>query len=144
MSDSTIHSGGCNCGALRLEARGAPKRVGLCHCQTCRRQSGSAYSAFVVWDRDRVTISGPAHMWRAATEQRHFCPNCGAPVFALDGGPEIEVRLGCLDAAPSGLVPGYELWVGRREHWAVPVEHAAQYPRNRDDGGSPPLSDPVQ
>ena len=36
----------CNCGAIRIEARGQPVRVGLCHCMTCRKESGAPYTAY--------------------------------------------------------------------------------------------------
>jgi hypothetical protein len=31
----------CNCGAIRIEARSQPVRVGLCHCTTCRKGGGA-------------------------------------------------------------------------------------------------------
>lgn len=31
-------TGGCLFGAVRLEATGAPYRVGLCHCLDCRKR----------------------------------------------------------------------------------------------------------
>ena len=44
---------------------------------------------------------------------------------------EAEIKLGILSQAPAGLVPGYELWVKRREPWLRPIEGAAQYEENR-------------
>ena len=67
-----------------------------------------------------------------ATDHRHFCPACGSSLFGThDKDGEVEVRLGALDEAPSGLAPGYELWTPRRERWQQPVAGAAQHPRNR-------------
>ena len=37
MSDNPA-TGGCPCGAVRIEAAGAPYRVGLCHCLDCRKR----------------------------------------------------------------------------------------------------------
>jgi hypothetical protein len=88
--------------------------------------------AFAVWDRGQVTVTGETRSWTAATDHRHFCPACGSSLFATsDGSDEVEVRLGALDDAPSGLAPGYELWTPRREHWQPPVAGAAQHPGNR-------------
>ncbi|MEM7076124.1 MAG: GFA family protein, partial [Pseudomonadota bacterium] len=36
---------GCQCGAVRLVAKGRPERVGLCHCQACRRHHGAPFYA---------------------------------------------------------------------------------------------------
>jgi hypothetical protein len=29
---------------MRIEARGQPVRVGLCHCTTCRKESGAPFT----------------------------------------------------------------------------------------------------
>ena len=127
-----ILRGGCNCGKVRLEIRGNPLRVGLCHCLTCRKETGSPFMAFAVWNLDRVSVLGETGSWQAKTDARHFCPACGSALFATDDASrEIEVRLGTLDEAPSSLVPSYELWVHRREHWLLPIAGAQQHPGNR-------------
>ena len=131
MVDRTRH-GGCNCGQVRLEIRGEPVRVGLCHCLTCRKETGGPFMAFAVLDRGQVAVTGETASWTATTDHRHFCPACGSALFAThDADNEMEVRLGALDEAPSDLVPGYELWTPRRAHWLRPVAGAAQHLGNR-------------
>ncbi len=126
-----IH-GGCNCGAVRIEMRGTPMRVGLCHCLTCRKETGSPFMAFAVWDQSQVTVTGNTQDWMQTTDHRHFCPTCGSTLFGThDTDTEVEVRIGCLDEAPSQLAPSYELWTPRREHWLVPVAGTAQHVGNR-------------
>lgn len=125
-------TGGCNCGAVRLALHGAPTRVGLCHCLTCRRATGSAFMAFAVWDRAHVVITGETACWTDTTDDRHFCPHCGSQLFATGAGDEVEVRIGCLDDAPTSLLPSYELWVVRREAWQPPLPGAEQHGGNRE------------
>ena len=132
MDTGIVRRGGCNCGRVRFELRGEPVRAGLCHCLTCRKETGAAFMAFAVWDASRVSVTGDTRSWTAATDHRHFCPACGSSLFGTsDGSGEVEVRLGALDDAPSGLAPGYELWTPRRERWQAPVAGAAQHPGNR-------------
>jgi hypothetical protein len=50
-------SGGCMCGAVRYKISGAPIASGLCHCNRCRPQSGSAFSTIIIIKRS--TISPP-------------------------------------------------------------------------------------
>jgi hypothetical protein len=118
----------CNCGSVRIIAVGPPVRVGLCHCTTCRKESGAPFTAYAIWTADSVTVEGNTANWNA----RHFCPSCGSPVFGVsDGAGEIEIRLGAFDAAPTDLAPTYELWVARREKWMPPLAGAKQYDGNR-------------
>lgn len=125
-------SGGCNCGRVRFEAEGEPVRTGVCHCQICRRETGSAFNVFAVWPAGRVSVVGETRSWLATTLRNHFCPTCGSPLFCIvEGSDEVEIRVGSLDDAPSGLVPAYELWLPRREHWLTPVDGAEQHAGDR-------------
>ncbi|WP_429069392.1 GFA family protein [Bosea sp. OAE752] len=108
-------------------------RTGVCHCQTCRRETGSAFMAFAVWPSDAVRVTGRTSQWTSSTDHRTFCPSCGSTLFASsDGSNEIEIRIGSLDDAPSTLTPQYELWVPRREHWLSALQGTDQFEGNRD------------
>jgi hypothetical protein len=119
MSIDEVRSGGCLCGAVRFLIRGAPLRVGLCHCQDCRRTSGSTFTFFGVWPRPAYQGAGKLR----AFEGRSFCPECGSRVASLRE-EEAEIMLGSLDIAPSDIIPGYELWIGRRERWLMDLQIA--------------------
>ncbi len=117
--------GGCLCGKVRVEAVGAPYRVGLCHCMDCRKFHGALFHASAVFPADAVTVTGETHDYH----RRHFCPSCGSSVFSQTAD-EIEINLGSLDE-PDQLVPTYELWTIRREKWLpdLPLKH--HYERDR-------------
>jgi hypothetical protein len=46
---NSVFSGGCACGKVRFTVTAQPKRVGLCHCMTCRKAHGAAFNPFVVF-----------------------------------------------------------------------------------------------
>lgn len=124
--------GGCKCGQVRYEIRGEPIRTGLCHCETCRKDTGSAFSFFGIWPRAAVTLSGELGGWRSRAGLDRFCPHCGSSLFCFDeGSDEIEIKLGTLDGGPSEITPRYELWTIRREHWLAPLDRAEQHQRDR-------------
>ncbi|MGI3125860.1 GFA family protein [Nitratireductor sp. PBL-C9] len=112
---------------MRVEAKGQPDRVGICHCLDCRKHHGALFYAAAVFPQDRVTITGETRDY----EGRHFCPRCGSSVFAKTGD-ETEVHLGTLDE-PNQLSPSYELWSIRREAWLPPFPVEERYERNRED-----------
>ncbi len=125
-----IRTGRCNCGAVRLTVEGEPSEVGLCHCRTCQRETGGPYMAYAVFGRDTLRVEGETASWIETTDHRHFCPVCGAPLFAtMDGDPTVEVRLGCLDDT-GGLDPKFEIWVGRRLPWVAPIPGTSQHEGN--------------
>lgn len=122
-------NGGCLCGALRIEATGAPYRVGLCHCFDCRKHHGALFSASAIFPEDAVTVVGESSEY----EGRHFCARCGSSVFARTGD-EIEVHLGVLDEIDR-LEPTYESWVVRRESWLPPFTGLRQFRQDREGKG---------
>jgi hypothetical protein len=118
----------CNCGNVRLQMQGNPIRIGICHCQICRRQTGSCFNFFAVWTAEHVAIFGKTKSWKHTTDHRHFCGTCGSSVFGIvDGSHEVEIAVGAFDEAPSDLSPSYELWIGRREGWLQPIDGTEQY-----------------
>ncbi|MDZ7599919.1 MAG: GFA family protein [Hoeflea sp.] len=122
-------TGGCRCGKVRLEARGAPYRVGICHCLECRKHHGAPFHASAIFPETAVTVSGEARDHTG----RFFCPACGSPVYGRSGD-EVEVNLGALDE-PGRFTPTYELWTIRREPWLPPFPGMRRYARNRDTPG---------
>ncbi|MGM4913546.1 GFA family protein [Rhizobium sp. 768_B6_N1_8] len=122
----TIRSGSCNCGQVRYQVEGEPKRVGLCHCTDCRQESGAAFTYYAIWPTSAFKTTGET----AVHQGRRFCPACCSRVFAYDED-EAEIKLGTLQDAPTGLKPTYELWIKRREPWLQPVEGAAQFEEDR-------------
>jgi len=121
--------GGCLCGAVRISARGAPYRVGVCHCMDCRKHHGALFHASAVFPAEAVTVEGSP----VGYEGRFFCPTCGSSVFS-QSDDEVEIHLGALDA-PDRFRPTYELWTVRREAWLPDFAVKARYPRERESTG---------
>ena len=127
-----VFTGGCACGQLTFRAEGRAKRVGLCHCMTCRKISGSAFNAFVVFPMEQVTVSGDLGSWSVTSGSENcFCPRCGSQVLYRDGSDEIEIKLGAFDQ-PNLFTPTYETWTKRREAWLCTPE-LVSFPENRGE-----------
>ncbi|MBN9219313.1 MAG: GFA family protein [Mesorhizobium sp.] len=126
MSDDNIRHGGCLCGAVRFSVKGVPLRAGICHCQDCRRASGSAFNFFGIWERADFKAAGNLREFRG----RSFCPDCGSRIASLQDD-EVEIMLGSLDFAPTDIIPAYELWICRREPWLMDLQWAQQFQYDR-------------
>jgi hypothetical protein len=51
-------SGGCMSGAVRYKISDPPIARGLCHCNRCRPQSGSAFSTAIIIKRSTIMLDG--------------------------------------------------------------------------------------
>lgn len=92
---SELHSGGCQCGAIRFKA-GDFGRSSICHCRMCQKAFGGFFGALVTANSFEVTRGQLAH-WNSSDQvKRGFCANCGTPLTYEHGGP-VEVAVGALD-----------------------------------------------
>jgi hypothetical protein len=88
-----VYQGTCFCGAVSIEAAGAPEAMGYCHCASCRSWSAGPVNAFSLWKPESVKVtSGGEHLRTYAknpTSERQFCAQCGGhlmtnhPTFGL-------------------------------------------------------------
>jgi hypothetical protein len=131
-------AGGCLCHGVRFKVSGAPLRVGICHCTDCRKSSGSTFSAFAIWPIDAFEQTGLVGTYGG----RSFCPTCGGRVTSVRDD-EVEVMIGSLDEAPTDLTPEYELWIGRRENWVLPLNGASQFDGDWDASANAAPSEPL-
>jgi hypothetical protein len=100
-------SGGCLCGAIRFRVTSDP-RVHDCHCDMCRRATGSAF-ATLAWVPS-ATVSWlskqPARRSSSPIAERGFCQACGSPLtLSYDAAQhQIALPVGTSDN-PAGLEP---------------------------------------
>jgi len=93
----------CYCGTVDVTLPSAALRtVTYCHCQDCRRWTGSPLPTFAAFEsRDFPDIPGARSFSVAEGVQRWICATCGSPIAArfeyLPG--QVYVPLGVLDQA---------------------------------------------
>ena len=82
--------GSCFCGAVQLEAEGAPEGMGYCHCRSCRSWSGGPVNAFSLWKPAQVRVTaGADHVAsfeKTDTSQRQYCAKCGGHLMTNHPG----------------------------------------------------------
>jgi len=124
-------SGGCLCGAIRYRAEAEPVMVAVCHCTTCQKNTGSAFSTNIALPAEAVEFNGddPAiYEERASPDSppfyRAFCSRCGSPVSGRgDAYPGIVfVKAGTLDD-PSWVSPSMHIWCAEKQPW-VTLDHS--------------------
>lgn len=77
--------GRCHCGAISFIAEGEPLYHSICHCNDCRRWSGSPITSWMAFKTDQVTIKGHTASYRSSENAtREFCGACGTGLFYLN------------------------------------------------------------
>lgn len=114
---ATRLTGRCMCGALRYRFDPAGAIADYCHCKKCQRWSGAPVTAWAQIPAGQFEIlSGtPKAFQSSPLYQRHFCGDCGSPVY-MSGGETIGIMLGTVDD-PSSLVPSGHGWISDRVSW---------------------------
>lgn len=116
------HTGHCLCGAVRFAYQGDGTWSGHCHCESCRRQTGSAFTSFVgVTDGDWAwTGAAPATYVSSPGVRRRFCATCGAPVaFEADKYPGMIHFFAALLDDPAVFKPESHVNSAERLPWIV-------------------------
>jgi len=100
-----VHTGGCQCGAVRFRVTGELKDASICHCRMCQKAFGAYYAPLVSTRRARLewTRGAPKRFRSSNVVQRGFCGECGTPLTyeAPDG---VAVAAGAFDDR-TGLAP---------------------------------------
>ncbi|MGB7205115.1 MAG: GFA family protein [Anderseniella sp.] len=114
-----VHSGGCQCGAIRYRITAKLEGAGLCHCRMCQKASGNLALPLVrvpnialQWTRGK-----PAEYRSSPIVARGFCNQCGTPLYMLeDGDLAYEITIGSLDN-PSECPPDHAVGLESKIPW---------------------------
>ena len=138
-------TGHCLCGSVRYEISGDPLALMYCHCEECRRATGSSLNTSIFVRRDEFRIvSGDDNLSfheSSPGNRRHFCLRCGSPIFKHFPEPPtlMTVRAGTLDSDP-GIRPSGHIWVSEKAPWYEITDGLPQFSK----GPSTPLRDAAQ
>jgi hypothetical protein len=131
---SNRYAGSCLCGAARFEVLGEFERFYLCHCEFCRKDTGSAHAA-------NLFSSTAVLKWVAGEDQvrqfnlpgtRHSTCFCGTCAAAL---PMMQVQ-GQLLVVPAGSLngevrirPDAHIFVSSKASWDDELEMVPAFER---------------
>ena len=122
-----IFSGSCLCGQVQYTITGAAKRFYHCHCQRCRRASGTGHASNIVVKvstGEKINwISGEQLIKRYKVPEAErftnsFCTECGGRVPRYDGDLDIVIiPAGSLDSEPE-IQPQARIFWDSRATWS--------------------------
>ena len=111
-------TGGCLCREIRYEVHVEPMWICHCHCDRCRKHSGSPRPTWLGFPEGTVKwLTREPFRYRSSKDvQRSFCPVCGSTI-GFHRVHETCIAIGSLDA-PEALQIA-KLWTGHvwfKEH----------------------------
>jgi hypothetical protein len=116
-------TGSCLCKRVKYSVVAELQQFYLCHCEQCRKVTGSAFASNIQ--------SAPAEVkWLAGAEYvkrfdypgdrlftKVFCSECGSGLpFLNKTGKKLFIPAGSLDSEP-GILPGHNIFWGDRSSW---------------------------
>jgi len=128
MPDTHLN-GSCLCGAVAYEIKGKARRFYHCHCQRCRKATGTGHASNLLvtplsslrWTKGEALLK----QFKVPDAERYytnFCSRCGSPmprvIPQLDG---VLIPAGSLNDEPP-IQPGARIFWDSRAQWSCSDE----------------------
>ncbi|WP_419787021.1 GFA family protein [Pseudodesulfovibrio sp.] len=132
-----IHKGSCLCGKVTFEVEGDFEHFYLCHCERCRKDSGSAHAANLFSSTARLRwLSGEkyARTFDLEGHIKSFCAECGSALPNIQmGGALLVVPAGSLDSDVP-ISPDAHIFHANRANWDQNLENLPCFAGNPEEG----------
>ena len=97
----SIFTGSCLCGSVNYNSNSDPLVIQNCHCDQCRKATGSVYLTNLFIKEENFEITGEVNNYTHLSDAgnnmtKYFCPKCGSQVFGKNSGRPgiITIRAG--------------------------------------------------
>jgi len=132
---NTNLGGSCLCGSVRYEISGEAQRFYHCHCQRCRKTTGSGHASnlLVAPENCLTWVAGEELLKRYKVPEAErffncFCSQCGSPMPRVV--PQLEgviIPAGTLDGEPP-IQPGSRIFWDSRAQWSCSDDGLPVFP----------------
>lgn len=122
MAHPITRTGHCLCRAVKFTARGEPRFISNCHCESCRRASSAPSLTWAGFLDAQVAISGEALREFPSSPGviRSFCGRCGSPIaFRGERWPGETHLTVCAFDAPETMAPTSDHLAEEKLPWAA-------------------------
>lgn len=117
--------GSCQCGAVTYSIGVEPLLTYACHCHSCQKRTGSAFSLGLVVSTDELAVHGRLTPWTRISDQgnsntRYSCAACGNIIYGIGANsPALaKVQAGTLEDTRE-VEPEVHLWTVSRQPWVL-------------------------
>ncbi len=133
MADQNVN-GSCLCGAVQYSVAGEVLRFYHCHCQRCRKATGTGHASNLVLapESGLCWTKGEDMLQRYIVPEAErfynlFCKQCGSPMpRAVPELDAVIIPAGSLDSEPPMAPNGHIFW-GSRANWSCSADGLSVY-----------------
>lgn len=100
----SVFFGKCLCGNVTYKCHAEPTVIFNCHCEDCRRATGSVFGTNFFVPEDELEIFGEVSSYSHTADSgsamtKRFCPNCGSLLFGNNSAKSnvVSIRAGTVD-----------------------------------------------
>jgi len=129
----------CACGEVSVAVDGRVRFMLLCSCRDCQQATGTGHSAVACVSRAAVTVTGAVKSFArpaasGAIFTRHFCPDCGTPLFGTSSrAPELMMLpAGLFGDNSDWFSPSQLIFARTHRQWDTLPEHLPRSPTYPD------------
>jgi len=126
-------AGACLCGSVRYDCSEEPLMTVVCHCTHCQKQTGTSFSVLVAVPEKALKITGSTKAFQdtggsGKPVSRHFCPDCGSPIFSKVAAlpDRLFLKAGTLDDT-SWLEPTAHIYCDSAQSWVDIADTVPQF-----------------
>ncbi len=80
-----VRTATCCCGQTSIEVEGEPRIHAVCHCNNCKKRTGSVFGVSAYFSDTQVRNKhGETAIYKintATQQERHFCRSCGTTLY---------------------------------------------------------------
>ena len=116
-------TGSCQCGAVSYSVNAEPLFTYACHCGSCQKRTGSAFSMGLVVLTDALQVEGQLTSWSRSSDEgntntRFSCASCGNIIHGVgDTSPTLaKLQPGTLDDTDA-VDPEVHMWTSKKRSW---------------------------
>ena len=114
----------CACGAVRLSVNGPIYSMLLCSCTDCQKATGTGHAAVAIANPESVLVEGQTRSFARPADSgaiftRHFCPECGTPIYGVSSRAPRSLMLpaGLLAAGDDWFAPSQLIFARSHHNW---------------------------
>jgi len=124
--------GSCLCGEITFEVIGDFEKFFLCHCEYCRKDTGSAHAANLFSSTaELLWLSGEnkvkTYDFESSGHIKSFCLNCGSALPNIQmNGALLMVPAGSLDTDVQ-IIPDGHIYYSHKANWEKDLDKVTKF-----------------